>query len=118
MNGRIIEDTDPILKIRNPMADRDPKTGEILEKKGVLSWLWGNKTRSATGVAVDTHALHFGKVAREEEEKKKAEALAGFIDHQKDDSSAFLESVSTSQISGEDLKTFHTVKSSLESDSR
>ena len=52
------------------------------------------------------------------EEKKKAEALAGFIDHQKDEPSVLSGSVSASQISGEDLKTFHSVKSSLESDSR
>merc|ERR1711871_1882027 len=110
-NGRIIDDTEPIVKIRKPMPKRDPKTGEIIQKKGPLSWLWRNKKKDnieEVSAAVDVRAIYLAKQRQEEEEKRKIE----FMKNQMEDSS---ETTGSIDVSGneiaENARSFHAFKS-------
>ena len=110
MSGRIIEDTDPIMKVRKPMAARDSKTGEIIQKKGPLSWLWGNKKKSLSAEAtpaVDIEGAHYAKKSQDEKEASDEKRRDEFIKHQLDNAS----DVTCSDISAADVKSFYTFKS-------
>ena len=91
------------------MPKRDPKTGEIIQKKGPLSWLWRNKKKDnieEVSAAVDVRAIYLAKQRQEEEEKRKIE----FMKNQMEDSSAI--DVSGNEIA-ENARSFHAFKSAV-----